>query len=271
MNIDCIIDRINTPNNEPDDYIDEESGLLYCGKCHTAKQKHGDGMLSGKILYITCKCKEEAMEREKQEAEAKRIEELRKRCLPLDNMRRHTFSTASDAKHIQIARRYVDQWEEMRKNGSGLVFWGNTGSGKSYAAQSIANGLIDKGIPVEYTTAADLVSNLLDREISRREYKDKLCSAPLLVVDDIGAERSTDFAREQICNVIDARTESGKPLIATTNYALAEMQEANDPALARIFDRLLGACVPVRVVGESRRKIENVSRLETARRLLAVD
>ena len=269
MNIKPFIDSINRSNEEPGDYT--KDGLLYCGKCHTPKQKRGDGMLSGKVLNITCKCREEAMEREKQEAEAKQIEELRKRCLPLDNMRRHTFSAASDVKHIQIARRYVDQWGEMRRNGSGLVFWGNTGSGKSYAAQSIANALIDNGIPVEYVTAADLVSNLLDRDISRREYKEKLCSAPLLIIDDIGAERSTDFAREQICNVIDARTESGKPLIATTNYSLTEMQGANDQQLARIFDRLLGACVPVRVVGESRRKIENVSRLEMTRRLLTVD
>lgn len=269
MNLEPLIDSINRSNEEPGDYV--QNGLLYCGKCHTAKQKRGEGILSGKLLFVTCACKAEALEREKQEAEAKRIEELRKRCLPLENMRRHTFSTASDARHIQIARRYVEQWAEMRKNGSGLVFWGNTGSGKSYAAQSIANALIDKGISVEYVTAADLVSNLLDREISRREYKDKLCSAPLLIIDDIGAERSTDYAREQICNVIDARTESGKPLIATTNYALTELQSTNDQQLARIFDRLLGACVPVRVVGESRRKIENVSRLETARRLLAVD
>lgn len=99
MNFDTIIDSINRSNAQPGDYTGPD-GLLMCGKCHSAKQKRGSGALSGKILHITCRCQMEAQEREKREAEEKRIEELRKQCLPLDNLRRHTFSTATDAKHI---------------------------------------------------------------------------------------------------------------------------------------------------------------------------
>lgn len=268
MNFDPFVDIINKPNAQPGDYMGPD-GLLMCGKCHSAKQKRGSGSLTGKILHIMCKCELEAQEREKREAEEKRIEELRVRCLPLDNLRRHTFSSASDARHIQIARRYVAEWSSMRESGSGLILWGNTGSGKSFTSHCIANALIDQGVSVGYVTAADLVSNIMDKDISRQEYKNTLCRTPLLIVDDIGAQRQTPFALEQLCSVIDARLENGKPMIATTNYALTEMQDTRDPALSRLFDRLLGACVPIRIVGESRRRIDGAARLEAARRLLA--
>lgn len=267
MNFDPLIDIINKPNAQPGDFTGDD-GLLYCGRCGTAKQKRGSGSLAGKILHVMCKCELEAQEQEKREAEQKRIEELRARCLPLDNLRRHTFSSASDARHIQIARRYVVEWSSMKESGSGLVFWGNTGSGKSFTTHCVANALIDQGISVCYVTAAGLVSNLMDRDIPKQEYRDKLCRVPLLVVDDIGAERETSFAREQLCGVIDARLENGKPLIVTTNYSLTEMQETQDPALSRLFDRVLGSCIPVRVVGESRRKVDGAARLAVARRLL---
>ena len=270
MNFDPLIDIINKPNTQPGDYTGPD-GLLYCGKCHTAKQKRGSGTLSGKILHIMCRCQLEAQEQEEREAKQKRIEELRARCLQLDNLRRHTFSGASDARHIQIARRYVVEWSSMKESGSGLVFWGNTGSGKSFTTHCVANALIDQGISVCYVTAAGLVSNLMDRDIPKQEYRDKLCRVPLLVVDDIGAERETSFAREQLCGVIDARLENGKPLIVTTNYSLTEMQETQDPALSRLFDRVLGSCIPVRVVGESRRKVDGAARLAEARRLLLGD
>lgn len=156
----------------------------------------------------------------------------------------------------------------MRKNGTGIVLWGNTGSGKSFTAQCVCNALVDRGIAVAYVTAAGLVSNLMDRDIPRQEYRDKLCRVSLLVIDDIGAERETSFAREQLCGAIDARLENGKPLVVTTNYSLTEMQDTQDPALSRLFDRVLGSCVPVRVVGESRRKVDGAVKLEAARRLL---
>ena len=89
-----------------------------------------------------------------------------------------------------------------------------------------------------------------------------------LIVDDLGAERPTSFSSEQICRAVDERAEAGKPLIVTTNYTLDEMRRCQDHEKQRIFDRLNALCVPVAVVGESRRVALGAEKLRAAKALL---
>ena len=71
-----------------------------------------------------------------------------------------------------------------------------------------------------------------------------LCSYPLLILDDFGMERGTEYGLEQVYSVIDSRYRSGKPLIATTNLTLEELQHPQDTPHARIYDRLTSMCAP---------------------------
>ena len=89
----------------------------------------------------------------------------------------------------------------------------------------------------------------------KNTYIKNLCRVPLLILDDFGMERGTEYGLEQIYAVIDGRYRSGKPLIATTNLTLQELKNPQDTAHARIYDRLLEMCVPVQFKGES---FENV-------------
>ena len=79
-------------------------------------------------------------------------------------------------------------------------------------------------------------------------------------------ERGTEYGLEQVYNVIDSRYRSNKPLIVTTNLTLEELQHPEDTAHARIYDRLLEMCSPVRFTGENFRKAtaqEKMKRLKT--------
>ena len=67
-------------------------------------------------------------------------------------------------------------------------------------------------------------------------------------------ERGTDYALEQIYNIVDSRYRSWKPLIVTTNLTLDEIRHPQDTAHARIYDRLLEMCVPVSCIGMSFRQ-----------------
>ena len=67
-------------------------------------------------------------------------------------------------------------------------------------------------------------------------------------------ERGTEYALEQIYNIVDSRYRSRKPLIVTTNLTLGEIRYPQDTAHARIYDRLLEMCVPVSCIGVSFRK-----------------
>ena len=259
---------ISKPNAAAGDYTGED-GLLYCGKCHKPKlMRFNSGIFAGEVKAITCACKEAELEAAALEEKRKRVEALRVRCLPTESMHRRVFATAGNEDHISKARIYVENWEEVQRDSIGLMFWGNTGTGKTYAAQCIANALIDREIPVYYTSAVDLIAKLMDKDTRRDELMDKLRRVPLLIIDDVGAERDTAFSREQLCAVIDARNESGKPLIVTTNYTASQMKSCDDPVLQRIFDRLRSCCVPIAVVGESKRSAVAAQKMQRVRELL---
>ncbi len=265
MNVMAVIDKINKPNEATGDY--HKDGLLYCGKCNMPKQCRGDGPLTGKILNIKCECAERAEEAEKAKAIADRNNELRCRCLPLERQRRSTFAQAKQSKAILIAENYVKHWLTMSADGTGLLFCGNVGTGKSYAALCIANALIDRGIAVKYYSAADIVSKLTSKELAQ-DYIKALCAAPLLIIDDLGAEHDSAYSQSQLCRAIDARVDSGRPFICTTNYSLEEMEKTTDHIKQRIFDRVKAVTVPVVVDGQSRRIAEGQKRLEKARQIL---
>lgn len=236
-------------NSSSTDYIGED-GLRYCAKCHKAKEIV---LSSGLRCPCVCDCYEKQREAEKRAEEEKRIDRLRRECLPQTGKWDHRFDVAEDLKHIRIASRFVTGWEEVKRRKAGLLFYGNPGSGKTFTADCIANGLIDSGVRVLYKTAALIVAELTEKGQPQDEYLDAIRRAPLLIVDDLGAERGTSFALEKLCAVIDARTESGGPLVVTTNYTPTEMKDTTDRQFARLFSRL-SVCFPVQVIGEDRRR-----------------
>ena len=273
MDFDSLISLANKDNRQAGDYVID--GLLHCGKCHTPKQRRGEDInewLTGKIISVRCSCAAQEAENSQLKAKREEIEELRKLCLPYDSMRRYTFANAEDlnAKHITIAKRYADVWEKVNHENISLAFWGNVGTGKSYAALCIANALLDKKIPVKHIMSSDLVEEMSAKGEARQDFLKKICQAPLLIIDDVGAESDSSYAQTQLCRAIDARRESGKPFVITTNYSLQEIETEGAGAKARIFDRLNGSCVFVKVEGESRRKAEGELRMKAFKKMLEV-
>ena len=104
------------------------------------------------------------------------------------------------------------------------------------------------------TNFALILNDLAASYKDRNEYISRLCSFPLLILDDFGMERGTEYGLEQVYNVIDSRYRSGKPLIVTTNLTLEELQNPEDTAHARIYDRLTEMCTRPDCVTEVRRE-----------------
>ena len=81
----------------------------------------------------------------------------------------------------------------------------------------------------------------------RNQFIHSLNCYSLLIIDDLGIERNSDFVLEQVFHVIDSRYRSKKPLIITTNLTLSELNNAADIAHKQIYDRILERCVPIRI------------------------
>lgn len=235
-------------------------GLLHCGKCRT--QKQAIITFRGKATKVPCVCKCEE-EKDKREAEeAKRLErekvirEYRKAGFPEARMAEWSFAkddlqnpTLTKAMHA-----YVEQFDKFRKEGKGLLLHGTVGTGKTFAACEVANALIDKGYPALVTNFARLTNTVQGLYSGKQEYIDSLNDFALLVVDDLGAERKSEYMQEMVYNIVDSRYRAGLPMIVTTNLDLGEITNSNDIGNKRIYDRILERCHPVAVTGESRRR-----------------
>lgn len=169
--------------------------------------------------------------------------------------------------NMSRAKCYVDRWQEMLSDNIGLLLWGDVGTGKSYFAACIANALVEQGISVRMTNFAAVLNELFDYK-DKNEYISQLNDCNLLIIDDLGIERNTEYALEQVYNIIDARYKFGKPLIITTNMSLTELKNPPDTAHKRIYDRILEMCVPIRFNGENMRTAKAKSKLKKATDLL---
>lgn len=166
------------------------------------------------------------------------------------------------------AHRYVEQWQTMRAENLGLLLWGGVGTGKSFLAGCIANALMEQEVPVRMTNFARILNELNSSFSGRNDIVDRLCRYPLLIIDDFGMERGTEYALEQIYNIVDSRYRSRKPLIVTTNLSLTELQNPQDTAHARIYDRVLEMCLPILFTGENFRKETAQTKLNGLKELL---
>lgn len=259
--------------NAEDYYKD---GVLVCGKCHTNKEKKIQ--LAGECVTVRCICKCESEERariQKQkdyEEEMRRIERLKVASLMDAKLKSATLKTFTQKEDNQklytIVKNYVDNFETFYKSNRGLLFWGTVGTGKSYAAACIANELLNRKTPVVMTSFVKVLQVIQDNTENETEFVNRLCAARLLIIDDLGTERNTDYALEKVYNVIDSRYRTGKPLILTTNLNLQDMQMTQDIRYQRIYDRIFEMCHPVMVNGTSWRINQAKERFNETKRLL---
>lgn len=236
----------------PGDYRGED-GLLYCGKCHTQKQCRVTLFGQEDIVSCQCKCAVEKYEAEqkamKRRDELARISNLRVQGIQDKAVREYTFANADMTEEIIKCQKYVEHWPEMLESNSGLLFWGGVGNGKTFAASCIANALIDRGIPALVTS----FPRILNAGWDKAEIISQMKRFPLMVIDDLGAERQSEYAQEIVYSVVDERYKTGKPLIVTTNLTLDEMNDPKNMDYRRIYSRIHEMCVPVLFKGGSRR------------------
>lgn len=155
---------------------------------------------------------------------------------------------------LPICDRFVINFD--KDNGENLLFYGDTGVGKTYLCNCIAKSLLDKGYLVIYQTAFKMFEIIedykfknTDHHISKENYEN-LFDCDLLIIDDLGTELTNSFTNSELFNILNTRLLAGKKTIISTNLDI--MQLSQNYAI-RIFSRIFDKFNPLKFIGKDLR------------------
>jgi DNA replication protein DnaC len=276
--------RAGQPENG--DYYDSE-GFLVCGKCHTRRQVEVNMPNLKAVPFdpkkkvrvkmpVSCRCRAERRYQEEQmlqqDKDMRAMEALKRQSLMDERLRDVSFDsfrkTNDNAYNLKLCLRYANHFDEMLAKNQGLLFYGGVGTGKTFAAACIANHLLNQRIPVIMTSFVKLLESMQGFSEDDSALIARLNRAKLLIIDDLGAERSTDYALEKVYDIVDSRYRAKLPIILTTNLSMTELKESTDIRYTRIYDRIFEMCYPMQFKGQSWRKVEAARRFDAMKNFL---
>lgn len=261
MNADQMIRDIAEKVPKDGDVERREDGLLYCTRCHTPRQRWVTLWDKPRIVPVVCKCMKEKIQAEEEAIKKyerdKRIQRIRDAAFPAKQMQQFTFETDDQANPeiSRAMRAYVQNFEEMHREGRGLLLCGGVGTGKTFYAACIINALIDQGYPCLMTTFSRLANTISGMWEGKQDYIDGLTRYALVAIDDLGVERDTEYMNENVTTIIDTLYKAKVPMLITSNYTPRQIASREmEIRKVRGYDRILEVCHPVKVDGKSRRR-----------------
>lgn len=167
------------------------------------------------------------------------------RSFTFENFETRYYDNADDMEQkVRWCKQFV--WQIQQGECEQCLFLtGGVGRGKTHLSAAIANAVMEQGCTVLYRRAADLFELIRQYrfEENRQKYEDlmeQLRSCDLLVIDDLGAERTTEFVVEQLVILLEERNYRKKPWIISSNLSINEIiQVYNDRTADRILDRAM--------------------------------
>lgn len=184
----------------------------------------------------------------------KQRERLEENCKTANIPKRYRHLTLEDYDSDKYNQQAIKKAQKAINQGIGLFIHGSYGTGKTMLASILAQQLIVKGVPVYFTSIAELLYKLetFPREDNTLIF-DRIDRAKFLVIDDLGAEGTTPRIESLIFKLINDKYNNNNPVIVTTNLRADE--DPPTEALKRVFSRLKGTCVEVTLGGADRRQL----------------
>lgn len=163
-----------------------------------------------------------------------------------------TFDSFEVSKGKELAFQEARSWDP-EDGDTGLLFYGPPSTGKTHLGCAIANKLIDLGVYTRFLPTVEIPKHDSE-EVERLTDPDEY---PVLVLDDVGAEKHTGRALECLYEIVDGRLRKGAQMVVTTNYQPSELKKKLNAAENGYGDRIVGrlreACLFVPVGGKDYR------------------
>lgn len=245
----------------------DEITLAECVVCHkpTLKKVIHEGSQSERITPARCACwlaarrreELEALDEEREAYQRRKSKEDRANCFTDPRTSGSTFKAdrRPNSEPSKIARAFVDKYRERRMKGQGILFYGPPGVGKSFLAACICNALTDQGYKCLFTNTWKMIEEIEKTFTGKQERLEQFGKYDLVVLDDFGAERATEYKQELITMIVDCLYRHRVPVIITSNRDYARMIRDNSDLFAmRIYSRICEMCQGVKIDGKDMRK-----------------
>ena len=175
--------------------------------------------------------------------------------------------TDINKKEVEIAKDYTNKCINNKLE-NGLIITGNSGVGKTHLAASISNELIQKDILVlmgRLTSLLDMIKETFkDNSKSENELIDLFSNLDMIVIDDLGTEKISQWALDKLYTIIENRNENKLPIIITTRFdkqsLLNRFYQSNDKDLSNaIIQKLYQMCYGIELKRYDENEKEKVS------------
>ena len=167
-----------------------------------------------------------------------------------------------DKPRIELIKKMKEFKDSYLKgeNPKGLYIYGNFGSGKSYLTAALFNDLAEKNIKSVIVHVPELIRSIKDSfDKDYSDIFDEVMEAPLLLLDDIGAEYLTTWSRDEVIEpILQYRMDEGLPTFFTSNYSIDDIEKhftinGDKMKAKRIIERIKQVSSEVELIGENRR------------------
>jgi DNA replication protein DnaC len=162
--------------------------------------------------------------------------------------------TEIDRRIVEATRRFTEEVDRHLDAGRGLWFMGPVGTGKTTLAMLVSKAALNAGRSVAIYSLPRLLNEIRDTHRAERSHVDlldRLTAVDLLHVDDVGAERTTDWVLEELYSIVNARYEDQRSMVITTN--ILDRDALCAQITARTVSRLTEMCDELPLDGEDRR------------------
>jgi DNA replication protein DnaC len=159
---------------------------------------------------------------------------------------------------VQQVRQFVRRIEKNVDEGNGLWFYGDVGTGKTSLAMIVSKAALEAGRSVAIYSVPRLLADIKEtyEADADRSYGDlfrRLCDVDVLHLDDLGAEKRTEWVLEQLYSIVNERWQNERSIVVTTNLGLDDLR---DQIGFRTVSRIEGVCGPaIPIMGRDLRQV----------------